>query len=231
MGILAVVLGGCAVGRVAGAPGVEVARAALAGGNPVLALQAGQRVLARDPSDGAALVVTGEALAALGQVGHAVDRLRAGVARVPSDWGARVVLGRLLARISPGVAAVQFRAVVAARPGDWVAWNDLGVVRDLRGRHRAARVAYRTALAARPGFRAAQVNLALSLAMSGRAAEAAEMMRTLGPGSSGRVRADWAAVTAMAGHPRAAAGMLGAAMPADQVAAAIQAYTALGSGG
>lgn len=222
----AMVLAGCA-GRPAGS-GLDVARAALAGGDPGVALRVGGEVLARHPRDGAALVVTGEALAALGRVGPAVARLREAVVVRPRDWGARMELGRLLARRDPGAAAAQFRAVVAARAGDWVAWNDLGVVRDLQGRHRAARVAYRAALAARPGFRAARVNLAVSLALDGRAAEAARIMQLVGPGASGRVRADWAAVMAMAGHPGAARRMLTGAMPPEEVAAAVRAYAALG---
>ncbi len=223
---VAMVLAGCAV-RPAGS-GLDVARAALAGGDPGVALRVGGEVLARHPKDGDAMVLTGEALAALGRVGRAVARLRDAVVVRPHDWGARMVLGRLLARRDPGAAAAQFRAVVAARAGDWVAWNDLGVVRDLRGRHRAARVAYRAALVARPGFRAARVNLALSQALDGRAVAAARIMRAVGPGGSARVRADWAAVTAMAGHPAAARRMLGGVMSPEQVAAAVRAYAALG---
>ena len=48
-----------------------------------------------------------------------------------------------------------------------MALNDLGIARDLQGRHTDAQTAYRSALGVDPDMRAAQVNLALSLAMSG----------------------------------------------------------------
>ena len=48
-----------------------------------------------------------------------------------------------------------------------MALNDLGIARDLQGRHTDAQMAYRQALGISPEMSAAQVNLALSLAMGG----------------------------------------------------------------
>ncbi|MDE2582277.1 MAG: hypothetical protein KGL52_11640 [Rhodospirillales bacterium] len=152
-------------------------------------------------------------------------------ARHPAATGAtRMRLGRLLLRSDPPGAAAQFRAVLAAQPGNAAALNDLGIARDLGGQHAAAQAAYRAALAAQPGLRAAQVNLALSLALSGKAAEGVRMLRPIATADAPpRIRQDLAAAIAMAGHRAAAAAMLAGGMPADQAAAAARAYAALGA--
>jgi Flp pilus assembly protein TadD len=228
--LLADLLGGCAAGAPSAAkdPGLAVARAALAGGNPAVALRASGAALLRHPNDPAALIVQGEALAALGHPSRAAARFRAALTRDPAARAARMGLGRVLLHSDPQDAAAQFRAMLAARPADAAALNDLGVTRDLRGRHVAAQAAYRAALAAKPDLRAAQVNLALSLALSGHAAQGVRMLRPLATTAAPpRVRQDLAAATAMAGHPAAARAMLAAEMPQAQAAAAVRAYTAL----
>ncbi len=228
--LLAILLGGCAVAPPSGAadPGLAVAHAALAGGTPAIALRATAAVLARHPADAAALTVQGEALAALGHPARAAAQFRSALAHDPGARPALMGLGRVLLAGDPAGAAAQFRAVLAAQPGDAAALNDLGIARDLRGRHAAAQAAYRAALAAQPDLRAAQVNLALSLALSGRAAEGVRLLRPLaGTGAAPRVRQDLAAATAMAGHPAAATAMLTAEMPPAQAAAAVRAYVAL----
>ena len=228
--LLVPLLGGCAAPRRSTAedPGLAVARAALAGGTPAIALHASAQALAADPADPVALTLQGEALAALGRPARAAARFRAALAHRPGLRAARMGLGRVLLHTDPAGAAAQFRAVLAAQPGNALALNDLGIARDLRGRHAAAQAAYRAALAARPDQRAAQVNLALSLALSGRAAEGVRMLRPLaGTGAAPRLRQDLAAATAMAGHPEAATAMLAAEMPPAQAAAAVRAYAAL----
>lgn len=228
--LLAGLLGGCATAPRSAANdlGLVVARAALAGGTPAIALRASAAVLARHPADPAALTMRGEALAALGQPARAAARFREAVTSDPSALPARMGLGRVLLHTDPQDAAAQFRAVLAARPQDSAALNDLGIARDLRGRHVAAQAAYRAALAAKPDLRAAQVNLALSLALSGHATEGVRMLRPLATtGAAPRVRQDLAAATAMAGHRAAATAMLATEIPADQAAAAVRAYAAL----
>ena len=241
--VLVGLLTGCAgpggVASRAADPALAVARAALAAGNPGIAAHAAQDALARAPGDPAALTIAGEALGALGHPAQAAARLRQAVARdpkgrdpkgrYPGALGARMALGRLELHAEPEAAAAQFRAVLAADPANADAANDLGISRDLRGRHRAAQAAYRVALAARPELRAAQVNLALSLALSGEGARAVALLRPLaGPEAMPRVRQDLAAATAMAGHPGAAAALLADAMPPDQARDAAAAYAALG---
>jgi len=237
--VLVGLLAGCAgpggVTSRAADPALAVARAALAAGNPGIAAHAAQDALSRAPGDPAALTIAGEALAALGHPAQAAAWLRQAVARdpkgrYPGALGARMALGRLELHAEPAAAAAQFRAVLAADPANADAANDLGISRDLRGRHRAAQAAYRVALAARPELRAAQVNLALSLALSGEGARAVALLRPLaGPSATPRVRQDLAAATAMAGHPGAAAALLAAAMPPDQARDAAAAYAALGA--
>ncbi|MDE2007272.1 MAG: hypothetical protein KGI51_11940, partial [Rhodospirillales bacterium] len=137
-------------------------------------------------------------------------------------------LGRLLLHPHPGAAAAQFRAVLAADPRNADAANDLGIARDLRGRHRAAQAAYRMALAARPDLRAAQANLALSLALSGHGKQAVAMLRPLaGPAAAPRLRQDLAAATAMAGDPGTAETILAGMLPPDEARTAASAYAAL----
>ena len=228
--LLAFLLGGCAIAPRSAArdPDLAVARAMLAAGDPAGALHASARALADHPGDPAALTVQGEALAALGQRGRAETSFRQALTADPAALPARMGLGRVLLRTDPAGAAAQFRAVLAAQPADAAALNDLGIARDLRGRHLAAQNAYRAALAATPDLRAAQVNLGLSLALSGHAAEGVRMLRPLATtGAAPRVRQDLAAATAMAGHPATAAALLAAEMPPDQAAAAVRGYAAL----
>ena len=237
--LVAGLLAGCAgpgdVASRAVDPALAVARAALAAGNPGIAAHAAQDALVRAPGDPAALTIAGEALVALGHPAQAAARLRQAIARDPEGrdrraLDARMALGRLELHAEPQAAAAQFRAVLAADPRDADAANDLGISRDLRGKHRAAQAAYRVALAARPELRAAQVNLALSLALSGEGARAVALLRPLaGPEATPRVRQDLAAATAMAGHPGAAAALLADALPPDQARDAAAAYAALGA--
>ena len=231
--LLLALLGGCATApggadRAANDPALAVARAALAGGTPALALRDSGAVLLRHPNDAAAMTLQAEALVALGQPAAAEARFRAALTHAPASRNAHLGLGRVLLRRDPQGAAAEFRAVLAAAPADPIALNDLGIARDLRGRHLAAQSAYRAALAARPDLRAAEVNLALSLALSGHAREGVRMLRPLATaGAAPRVRQDLAAATAMAGDPAAAQAMLAEQMPPAQAAVAARAYAAL----
>ncbi len=227
---LAAPLGGCA-GAMAPSgpdPGAALARAALAHGAPAVAARASAEALTRDPHDPALLLVHAQALAALGQPEAAAAGFRAVLAQDPSSMAARRGLGRVLLHRDPVPAAAEFRAVLAAAPRDAAAWNDLGIARDLQGKHVAAQAAYRAALAAQPGLRAAQVNLALSLALGGNPAEGVRLLRPLAPpGAPERVRQDLAAAMAMNGDPRGATTILAGSLSPDQAGEAVRAYAAL----
>ena len=115
------------------------------------------------------------------------------------DPGLGMALGRRLLRSDPAQAEQIFMKVVAREPRNAAALNDLGIARDVLGRHREAQAAYRAALAASPGLRAASVNLALSLALDGDSAAAARAVGRLSGSSvtSPAEQADLAAVAAL----------------------------------
>ncbi len=107
-----------------------------------------------------------------------------------------------------------------------MALNDLGIARDLQGRHTDAQTAYRSALGVDPDMRAAQVNLALSLAMSGQSRDAVQLLRPLAskPDASPQVRHDMAAVLAMSGSRTEAEQILSKDLPPEQVKQAMDAF-------
>ncbi|MBB2203307.1 tetratricopeptide repeat protein [Gluconacetobacter tumulisoli] len=227
--ILALFLSACTAGKGGGTGGsVEVARAALRGGAPQIALRAVSSLLAGDPNNAHALLVQGDALTALGRLGQAEWSYRAVLSRDPRSVGAWIGLGRCLLASNPAEAEIQFQEAVRRDPRNAVALNDLGVARDLLRRHAEAQSAYRRALAADPEMIGAQVNLALSLAMSGRMAEAEHMMRPYGSDSnaSSKLRHDLAAVLAMGGDRAEAARILSADLSPAQVSQALSAYLA-----
>jgi cytoskeleton protein RodZ len=105
----------------------------------------------------------------------------------------------------------------------------MGIARDLQGRHVQAQAAYGRALGSVPDLRAAEVNLALSMAMSGRAEEAVQRLRSLAadPNASPRLRHDLAAALAMANHPDEAARLLRGDLRPEEIDQAIAGYRAL----
>ncbi|MGC8470164.1 MAG: tetratricopeptide repeat protein, partial [Acetobacteraceae bacterium] len=139
--LLALSLGACAAHRAPlasdlGANTLNVADAALVGGNPGLALRVAQAILRRDPHNRAALVREGDALFALRQIPAAASSYRAALARAPHDPEAAVGLGRCLLGSDPKAAAAEFRIALAARPEDARALIDLGIASDLALDHK-----------------------------------------------------------------------------------------------
>ena len=109
-----------------------------------------------------------------------------------------------------------------------MALNDLGIARDLLGRHQDAQAAYRQAIGLEASMSGAQVNLALSLAMSGRADDAAPLLRPLAsaPNASRSPRHDLAAVLATGGDRSEAERILAQDLPPEQVNQALSIFTA-----
>jgi cytochrome c-type biogenesis protein CcmH/NrfG len=91
----------------------------------------------------------------------------------PKSVLARIGLGRLRLAGDPTAAETLFLEALQRQPHNAVALNDLGIARDLLGRHQDAQTAYRQAIGLEASMSGAEVNLALSLAMSGRADDAA----------------------------------------------------------
>lgn len=224
-----VLLGACVAGP-SGTSGtsVTVARAALVGGAPQIALQATEAILRTDPQNAEALQIKGDALTAMGQLGQAEWVYRAALLRAPHLVGAQIGLGRCLLAHDPAAAEIAFQAAADRDPRNAVALNDLGVARDLLRRHLDAQQAYRLALAADPDMIGAQVNLALSLAMSGDVEDAERLMRPYGAdaNASRKLRHDLAAVLAMGGQRAEAARILSADLGQRQVAQALADYAA-----
>jgi Flp pilus assembly protein TadD len=205
---------------------LRVADAALAGGAPEVALLVARDILGRHPRNVDALVREGDALFALQRTEEAAISYRRTLALEPRNNGARLGLGRVRLRSDPAGAEAVLLQVVSAEPGNAAAWNDLGIARDLQGRHAAAQQAYVRAVAAAPEMTAAQVNLGLSLALSGDAGRAIDILRPLATsvGASPRMREDLALALATAGQDQAARQLLRADLSDVQTTDALSAY-------
>lgn len=198
---------------------------ALKGGSPEIALQIANNVLAQNPGNGSALATKGEALTALGHPEEAAIAFSQVPPRDPASVSAQIGLGRIRLASDPVAAEAAFLGALSQDPRNGVALNDLGIARDLQGRHTDAQTAYRSALGVDPDMRAAQVNLALSLAMSGQSRDAVQLLRPLAskPDASPQVRHDMAAVLAMSGSRTEAEQILSKDLPPEQVQQAMDA--------
>lgn len=205
---------------------LRVADAALAGGAPDVALLVARDVLAKHPRDVAALVRAGDALFAMQRTDEAAISYRRALAIEPHSNAAGLGLGRVQLRTNPAGAEAVLLEVVAAEPGNAAAWNDLGIARDLQGRHPAAQQAYVRAVAAAPEMTAAQVNLGLSLALSGNSGRALDILKPLAASAtaSPRVREDLAVALVSAGQDRAAKQLLRTDLSDVQATDAVSAY-------
>jgi Flp pilus assembly protein TadD len=211
-------------GTARGSYSLHVADAAMASGAPDVALRVADLMLQKDPRNAAALTARGDALYAMNQLGPARSAYRAVVVIDRHLVAAQIGLGRTLVRSDPRGAEAAFAAAVAEQPDNAVALNNLGITRDMLGLHDAAQVAYRRALAAAPEMNEAEVNLGLSLAISGRTAEAVNLLRPLSasPDAPQIWRNDAAVAMTLAGDRAGARQVLdGDAAPDARVARAV----------
>jgi Flp pilus assembly protein TadD len=226
-----VLLAGCA-GTKAGTeaePGLNVGRAALESGAPQIALRISAAKLAHSPNDVAALVLQGDAYTEEGLPESASAAFSRALALAPDSTPAKLGLGRLALATDPSHAETMFLSIVAEDPRNAVALNDLGIARDLQGRHMQAQTAYEQALGVAPDARAPMVNLALSMALSGQAGQARNLLAPLAssPDATSRVRQDYALVTELSGDRGAAAALLEPELSAQEAQAALSGYDAL----
>ena len=214
-----------------GQPSLATARVALSGGSPELALSICTNLQARDRKDTALMVCRGDALVAMGRSAEAVDSYQSALAIEPASPEAKLGLGRLRLATDPAAAEAYFLQVVGAQPRNAAALNNLGIARDLQGRHADAQLAYGEAIAAAPDSRAPQVNLALSLAMTGRSREAMRILRPIAErqDATPRERHDLAAVLAIEGKPDEAGRMLRPELDGAQSDEAVTGFRALPS--
>jgi len=212
--------------------GASVAEAALRGGSPQIALQVAGGILAKSPDNTQALVVQGEALTELGRLPEAEASFNAALAPNRRSIRALVGLGRVKLASDPQAAEALFLEALQREPRNAVALNDLGIARDLQGRHADAQQAYEQALGVDSAMTGAQVNLALSMAMSGKSGDAIRLLRPMAsePGASPQVRHDLAAVLAMSGDRAGAEQILSKDLSPAEVKQALAAYTAARQG-
>ncbi len=169
-------LGACAnVGGLgqANAPPSAAAVTALRDGSPQIAVQIDNAILVKDPHNLAALLNRGDAQTALQQPIAAAESYTYALLADPHSVSARIGLGRLRLANDPSAAESIFRDASQLDPHNATAWNDLGIARDLLGRHRDAQAAYREAIGLDASMRSAEVNLALSYALADRPGDAA----------------------------------------------------------
>ena len=180
---------------------LRVADAAMSSGAPDLALRVTDLVLSKQPDNAAALTARGDALYAMGKSGLAEQAYRAAVKSDPRFAGAQLGLGRTLIRTDPKAAEAAFLAASTLQRDNAIALSNLGVARDLQKHHAAAQEAYRAALAVAPEMSDVRVNLGLSLALSGQADAAVQILRPLAtdPGATQIWHADLAVALARSG--------------------------------
>jgi Tfp pilus assembly protein PilF len=200
-------------------PGLNVAEAALQGGSGEIALQVSEGVLHESPNNVRALEIKGDALSLLGDYDDAIPIYQSLLAKDPNSVRATIGMGRIKLAKDPAAAAALFEQVLRREPKDLTALNNLGIARDLQGRHADAQTVYRQALAISPDLDSAKVNLALSMAMSGQGAAAVQLLKAKAtePGAPTKIRHDYAVVLAMAGNRPEAERVLSENLSPDDV--------------
>jgi Tfp pilus assembly protein PilF/cell division septation protein DedD len=211
---------------------LNVADAAIAGGDPSMALSVSQSVLASDPHNVDAMVHEGDAYYALNRCIPAQAAYQMALTNDSKSTAAETGLGRCLLKTDPKSAEQALMAAVQDDPGNAAAYNDLGIARDLQGNFAGAVDPYQHALNADPSLTAAEVNLGLSLALSGNGAEALQYLGPLatGPGATPKIREDYAAALVASGRDTEARSVLAIDLTQDQVNAAMDGFSAVIAG-
>lgn len=230
--LLALALAACSAqtdSALTGRPSLATARVALSTGSPAIALTVCTGLLEKHPDDTELLNCKGDALTSLGRNAEAVATYLAALKIDPRNGDSKLGLGRLRLATDPAAAEALFLEALTSNPRNAAALNDLGIARDLQGRHADAQTAYGEAIAAAPEQRAAQVNLALSLALSGRPAEAVRILRPIAerPTATARERHDLAAALAMDNKTEESARLLRQDLPGTEVDDAVNGFRSL----
>jgi Flp pilus assembly protein TadD len=227
--LVLIVVAGCSGGgteQSARQPGLRVAEEALRAGSAQMALQVAQGILSRVPNNVPALLVQGDAQTLLGRSDDAAASFIQALKLEPTSVHAKIGLGRVRLATNPAEAETLFQEVLEQEPRNANALNNLGIARDLLGRHAEAQEAYRRIPAINPDMSAAQVNLALSLAMSGDTAAALRIIEPIAtaPDATSKIRHDYAAVLALAGRDSDAEQILRQDMSPEDVGKAMDVY-------
>ncbi len=212
-----------------GSASLNVADAAIAGGDPTMALSVTQSVLQSEPDNVDALIHEGDAYYALGRCPAAEAAYQIALQKDPSSSLAETGVGRCLLKTDPHAAEAALLLALRDDPGNAAAYNDLGIARDLQGNFAGAVEPYERALAAAPTLTAAEVNLGLSLALSGNGAAALQYLGPLATaqGATPKIREDYAAALIASGRQDDARQVLSVDLPPDQVNSAMNGFNEL----
>ena len=212
-----------------GANTLNVADAALAGGDPNMALSVSQSILSSSPGNVEALEHEGDAYYALDRCPAAVAAYQLALQHDPKAAEAETGQGRCLLKTDPHAAELAFLRAIQDDPGNAAALNDLGIARDLQGNFAGAVDPYQKALLADPSLTAAEVNLGLSLALSGNGPEALQYLGPLATSTQAtpKIREDYAVALVASGRPDQARQILSIDMPPDQVNTALAGFSSL----
>jgi Flp pilus assembly protein TadD len=208
---------------------LNVADAAIAGGDPSMALSVSQSVLQTDATNVDALIHEGDAYYALMRCPAAEAAYQLALQGDPKSTAAETGMGRCLIKTDPKSAEAALLRAVQDDPGNAAALNDLGIARDLQGNFAGAVGPYQQALLAQPGMTAAEVNLGLSLALSGHGPEALQYLGPLatGQGATPKIREDYAAALTAAGREDEARHVLSIDLAPDQVQPVLDSFNAI----
>jgi Flp pilus assembly protein TadD len=203
---------------------LDSAKAALVDGEAGTSLAIAHGILASQPTNVAALAQAGDAEIAMGDRLSAERDYKQALSIAPHDVRARVGLAKLQLRDNLPAAEAAFRAILVDSPHNPIVLNDLGYVLDLQERHAEAQNLYVEALASDPNRLSVRVNLALSLALSGQAPRAEQMLRDLAQtaGATSKVRLDLALAQVIAGHDNEAAQTMSSELSPDDAKQALE---------
>lgn len=207
-------------------PSLKLAGVFLQAGAPEPALTAANEVLTRQPRNQAALEARAQALTQLGRTEEAQAAYAAVLAADPASIPARIALGRTLVHSDPPAAERIFLEVLARQPANAIALNNIGITRDLQGRHAEAQSAYRAARAAEPRMIGASVNLGLSQVLAGDMAAAVATLTPLAaePDAPDTVHENLGIALAASGDALGAARVLGRVMSPAEVVETLAQY-------
>lgn len=147
-------------------PSLHAGQVALGNNEASIAASIAESRLAVEPDNPDDLLLRARAEAAMGEDVAAGADFRRVLAARPYSADASLGLAKQVMASDPAAAESLLAAVVVHGTPNAAVWNNLGVSRDLQGRHADAQDAYRRAIAADPLLQAAQANLARSLALS-----------------------------------------------------------------
>lgn len=205
---------------------MNVADAAIAGGDPAMALKVSQSVLAAEPNNLDAIYHEAAAYYAVNRCMDAMAAYKVALTIKPDSSTAQLGIGRCLLQRNAAEAEAAFTAAVSDDPHNAAALNDLGIARDLQGHHQAAVQPYEQALMLDPGNAATEVNLGMSFALAGDGQDALQYLGPLatGQGATPKIRQDYAMALVAAGRDDQARQVLSLDLAPDAATALIAAF-------